>query len=67
MSSNIERVAVLGAGVMGAQLAAHFSNAGIPSFLFDISQEVAEKGKNGSTFTETISLLQSKNSNQGIG
>ncbi|MCG8606400.1 hypothetical protein MJD09_15635, partial [bacterium] len=29
---------------MGAQLAAHFSNAGIPCLLYDISQEGVEKG-----------------------
>ncbi|MFQ6032524.1 MAG: 3-hydroxyacyl-CoA dehydrogenase NAD-binding domain-containing protein, partial [Candidatus Zixiibacteriota bacterium] len=44
MKQKIEKVAVLGAGVMGAQLAAHLSNAGVPSYLFDISQELAEKG-----------------------
>ncbi|MFQ5707282.1 MAG: 3-hydroxyacyl-CoA dehydrogenase NAD-binding domain-containing protein [bacterium] len=44
MKEKIEKVAVLGAGVMGAQLAAHLSNAGVPSYLFDISQEIAEKG-----------------------
>lgn len=32
----IEKVAVLGAGVMGAQIAAHFGNAGIPVVLFDL-------------------------------
>jgi 3-hydroxyacyl-CoA dehydrogenase len=40
----IEKAAVLGAGVMGAQLAAHFSNAGIPCLLYDVSQDIAEKG-----------------------
>ncbi|MFQ6114959.1 MAG: 3-hydroxyacyl-CoA dehydrogenase family protein, partial [bacterium] len=44
MKEKFEKVAVLGAGVMGAQLAAHLSNAGVPSYLFDISQELAEKG-----------------------
>lgn len=44
MSVKIEKVAVLGAGVMGAQIAAHLSNAGIRSFLFDVSQEIAESG-----------------------
>ncbi|MFQ5751108.1 MAG: 3-hydroxyacyl-CoA dehydrogenase NAD-binding domain-containing protein, partial [bacterium] len=44
MNNKIEKVAVLGAGVMGAQLAAHLSNAGVPSYLFDLSQEIAEKG-----------------------
>ena len=32
----IKKVAVLGAGVMGAQIAAHFGNAGIPVVLFDL-------------------------------
>jgi 3-hydroxyacyl-CoA dehydrogenase len=32
----IHRVAVLGAGTMGARIAAHFANAGVPSYLFDI-------------------------------
>src|SRR5512142_1092657 len=32
----IERVAVLGAGTMGARIAAHLANAGVPSFLLDM-------------------------------
>src|SRR3569833_1454289 len=36
MLKRIEKVAVLGAGTMGARIAAHFANAGIPSYLFDI-------------------------------
>ncbi|MDE2060330.1 MAG: 3-hydroxyacyl-CoA dehydrogenase family protein, partial [candidate division NC10 bacterium] len=36
MPSEIRRVAVLGAGVMGSGIAAHLANAGIPSFLLDI-------------------------------
>lgn len=32
----IEKVAVIGAGVMGASIAAHVSNAGIPVYLLDI-------------------------------
>src|SRR6202790_6401 len=32
----INKVAVLGAGTMGARIAAHFANAGVPSYLFDI-------------------------------
>jgi len=32
----INRVAVLGAGTMGARIAAHFANAGVPSLLLDI-------------------------------
>ncbi|HSU25634.1 MAG TPA: 3-hydroxyacyl-CoA dehydrogenase/enoyl-CoA hydratase family protein [Pyrinomonadaceae bacterium] len=34
---NIERAAVLGAGTMGATIAAHLANAGIPTLLLDIA------------------------------
>jgi 3-hydroxyacyl-CoA dehydrogenase len=34
--NHIHRVAILGAGTMGARIAAHFANAGIPSYLLDI-------------------------------
>jgi 3-hydroxyacyl-CoA dehydrogenase len=33
---SICKVAVLGAGTMGARIAAHFANAGVPSYLLDI-------------------------------
>ena len=36
MLKRIERVAVLGAGTMGARISAHLANAGVPSYLFDI-------------------------------
>ena len=47
MAFKIEKVAVLGAGVMGAQIATHLSNAGIPSLLFDMNQELAVNGLEG--------------------
>jgi 3-hydroxyacyl-CoA dehydrogenase len=37
-------VAVLGAGTMGAQIAAHLANAGVPAFLFDLTEQVAREG-----------------------
>src|SRR3982751_3778137 len=45
----IEKAAVLGAGTMGAQIAAHFANAGVPTLLLDIaptelSPEEKQKG-----------------------
>ncbi len=40
----IRSVAVLGAGVMGAQIAAHFANAGVPSLLLDLTPEAAAQG-----------------------
>ena len=43
-SFKIDKVAVLGTGVMGAQIAAHLTNAKIPVLGFDINQEVSKKG-----------------------
>ncbi len=39
----INKVAVLGAGTMGARIAAHFANAGIPSYLLDIVPPDADR------------------------
>jgi 3-hydroxyacyl-CoA dehydrogenase len=36
MALEIQKAAVLGAGVMGATIAAHLANVGIPSYLLDI-------------------------------
>jgi 3-hydroxyacyl-CoA dehydrogenase len=36
MTRRIDKVAVLGAGTMGARIAAHLANAGVPSYLLDI-------------------------------
>ncbi len=44
MMRHVREVAVLGAGTMGAQIAAHFANAGIPALLLDITREVARQG-----------------------
>jgi len=40
----IHSAAVLGAGTMGAQIAAHLANAGIPVTLLDLTTEVARDG-----------------------
>jgi 3-hydroxyacyl-CoA dehydrogenase len=40
----IRSVAVLGAGTMGAQIAAHLANIGIPTRLLDLTPQVARKG-----------------------
>src|SRR5215510_2265627 len=41
---SIQRVAVLGAGTMGARIAAHFANAGVPALLLDLDDATAKKG-----------------------
>jgi 3-hydroxyacyl-CoA dehydrogenase len=48
MNRRIEKIAVLGAGTMGARIAAHAANAGIPCYLLDIIPSeltAAEKAK----------------------
>ena len=42
---NVRKVAVLGAGVMGAQIAAHLVNVRVPVILFDLPAK--EGAKNG--------------------
>ena len=40
---HIRKAAVLGAGVMGAQIAAHLANAGVETVLFDLPADSAPK------------------------
>lgn len=51
MQKRIKKVAVLGSGVMGATIAAHLANVGIPSILLDIvpNQLTPEEVKKGLT------------------
>ena len=44
MTRHIREVAVLGAGTMGAQIAAHFANAGVPALLLDVTRNAAREG-----------------------
>jgi 3-hydroxyacyl-CoA dehydrogenase len=46
MAYTIRKAAVLGAGVMGAAIAAHLANVGIPSLLLDIVPANAGKDRN---------------------
>ncbi len=53
---NIRRAAVLGAGTMGARIAAHIANAGLPVLLLDI---VPEKGERDSLAEQALNNLKS--------
>ena len=44
MMRHVREAAVLGAGTMGAQIAAHFANAGIPALLLDVTRQAAREG-----------------------
>ncbi|MDH3451095.1 MAG: 3-hydroxyacyl-CoA dehydrogenase/enoyl-CoA hydratase family protein [Gammaproteobacteria bacterium] len=43
---SIQRAAVLGAGVMGAQIAAHLANAGVPVLLFELAADDGDANAN---------------------
>src|SRR5262245_32179485 len=66
IDKRIGAVSVLGAGTMGAQIAAHFANAGLPVLLLDVTIEAAREGlkraralKPDPFFTrDTVSLIQ---------
>ncbi len=40
----LNRTAILGAGTMGAQIAAHFANAGLATWLLDVTADAARAG-----------------------
>ena len=61
MNTKIKKVAVLGSGVMGAQIAGHISNAGIQSYLFDTSQELSVKAKENLLKLKPAPLYNQKN------
>src|SRR5258708_35056218 len=44
MPHTIRSAAVLGAGTMGAQIAAHLANAGVPVLLLDLTAEITRDG-----------------------
>ena len=50
----VRKAAVLGAGVMGAQIAAHFTNANIPVLLYDLP---AKEGDPNGLVTKAIANL----------
>jgi 3-hydroxyacyl-CoA dehydrogenase len=52
---NVRKVAVLGAGVMGAQIAAHLVNCRVPVVLFDLS---AKEGPKNGIVTKAIEGLK---------
>ncbi len=61
MANKIKKVAILGAGVMGAQISGHLANAGIPSLLYDINKDIAEKGKSSLKSLKPAPLYNPKN------
>jgi 3-hydroxyacyl-CoA dehydrogenase len=60
----VKKVAVLGAGVMGAQIAAHLVNVGVPVVLFDLPAK--EGAKNGIVTRAVEGLKKLKPSPLGV-
>jgi 3-hydroxyacyl-CoA dehydrogenase len=56
---NIQKVAVIGAGVMGASIAAHITNAGIPVYLLDIVP-TGSANRNGIAENSVKKLLEAE-------
>ncbi len=61
---NVRKVAVLGAGVMGAQIAAHLVNLRVPVLLFDLAAKVGPK--NGTVLKALDGLKKLKPSPIGV-
>ena len=57
----INKVAVLGTGIMGAQIAAHLTNANIEVLAYDISQDIAQKGIEASKSLKPSAFYNPKN------
>ena len=54
----VKKVAVLGAGVMGAQIAAHLTNARVPAILFDLP---SKEGPKSGIAQKAIEALRKQN------
>ena len=54
----IQRVAVLGAGVMGAQIAAHMANAGIPVVLYELPAKEGDPNANVHAALKALAKLK---------
>jgi 3-hydroxyacyl-CoA dehydrogenase len=57
MNTRIEKVAVLGSGVMGSGIAAHLANAGIDTYLFDIAPKDGGDSPAARTAIATAGLM----------
>ena len=62
----IKKAAVLGAGVMGAQIAAHLANAGIPCSLLDIVPKDLTAEEQAKGLTLESSLVRNRSATAGL-
>ena len=62
----IERAAVLGAGTMGAQIAAHLANAGVPTLLLDIVPREVAPDEQAKGLTLESKAVRNRIANNGL-
>jgi len=66
MLRDIRRVAVLGAGTMGARIAAHLANANIPSVLLDIVPKELTPEEQGKSLTLSDPRVRNRIAQAGL-
>jgi len=66
MITRIRRVAVLGAGIMGSGIAAHFANAGIPCLMLDIVPPTLSDEEKRKGVTERDSAFRNRFAARGL-
>src|SRR5271165_3397182 len=54
----VRKAAILGAGVMGAQIAAHLANAGVPALLYDLAAKEGDPNGIALTAIENLKKLE---------
>src|SRR5207344_1387641 len=57
-SLKVRKAAVLGAGVMGAQIAAHFVNANVPVVLFELTAKDSDPNANVRRAIENLNKIE---------
>jgi 3-hydroxyacyl-CoA dehydrogenase len=62
----IEKAAVLGAGTMGAQIAAHLANAGVPTLLLDIPPRELTRDEQKKGLTLESPAVRNRIANNGL-
>ncbi len=63
---NINKVAVLGSGVMGSQIACHFANVGVEVLLLDISPEELNEKEKAKQLTLKDKLVKNRIVNEAL-
>jgi len=58
MSQTIRSVGILGAGTMGAQIAAHFANCNVPALLFELAAQGPDPNANALKTIENLHKLE---------